>query len=1013
MMRLSRLFAMSLATVVLVGSSALQTPASLRATPSAAWTWQNPLPQGTQLVGISCGDTNTCLAVGDLGAIVGTTDGGADWTQLSVGTTSDLKAVSCPTTSVCFVISNQGAILKTVDDGATWTTQTSGIPFGLEGISCATATVCFAVSAGGDVTSTSDGGTTWTSKIPNAAYGLDAVTCASTTMCVAVGYPESILVTSDGGGTWTGQSLSTTDTLMSVSCPTTSVCFAASNNGSIVRSVDGAATWSLSDSTTFTWSTITCANSSTCFAAGIFAVVRQTSDGGLTWSNKPADYPFWLFAGSCPSSNVCFLAGQNGDVVATTDGGSTWTRQISVGNRFMVFALGCGSPLTCTASIDDAKGTMLTTLNGGDTWTTTSAGGWTFTGFSCPSAAVCYASAPAGGTGKSTNYGENWTVVQTATASQLNGISCASVSSCVAVGDSGVVVTTNNAGVSWVVRSSGTTQSLHGVSCVTIAQCVAVGDAGVILATGNGGMSWTAETSGTTALVSSVACPTISNCYAGTWNGTVIGTSNGGATWTTRYSPPVCTVGICIIPDISGVACTGPTTCTAAGGGHSFGPVSILVSTTDGTTWTAIPLTSDGFTGVACPAPATCFAYGWSGAILASATPQFCSAATMTSDKSSPQSDGTTVTFSTTATGNGCTAAEYEYWLWSPATGWVMRQPYSTNPNFVLDTTGMAPGTYTVDAWVEQSGSPIGSANYETFALNAWVVGGCDFASVTPNPAPMSGLVTFTATAGGAGCGTPLYQWWVYTIAGGWQLKQLYGTSNTWQVNADSLAAGTYSIDVWVKQQGSPLPYETWALSTIPKGACGNNGSTTITPTQASPQAAGTTINLSTASTCGGTPFFRYWTFPGQHNSWQLLRDYSSIGAFAWNTTGWKPGTQSIDVHVTSGPAVSGASPDTWGLLSYSLTGCTTAGIGSSPATPAVLRAVVLTATANGCPSPLYQFWVYPPGGPWTMVQDFSPAATFNWRPQQRGTYAWVVYVKESGAGNTFDTFGLSSVTVG
>ena len=263
----------------------------------------------------------------------------------------------------------------------------------------------------------------------------------------------------------------------------------------------------------------------------------------------------------------------------------------------------------------------------------------------------------------------------------------------------------------------------------------------------------------------------------------------------------------------------------------------------------------------------------------------------------------------------------------------------------------------------------------------------------------------FTASAGGIGCGTPLYQWWLWSPATGWVLEQPYSTTNTWSLNLDTLGNATYTVDVWVKQTGSPATYETWALSSIPKGAC---ASTMVSATQTSPQSVGGVINLSASSPGCTAPSFRYWEYPGTQQNWLMLRDYSTTATYDWNTTGYKPGTQSIVVHVRQ--AGSTASYDTDGLVSFSLTGCSYASVSASP--PTANGTVNLVAAAPSCASPRFQFWIYPPGGPWTLVQDFSSSPTFAWSASGPGTYAVVVYVRQQGSGNGYDSFALLSETL-
>jgi hypothetical protein len=65
---------------------------------------------------------------------------------------------------------------------------------------------------------------------------------------------------------------------------------------------------------------------------------------------------------------------------------------------------------------------------------------------------------------------------------------------------------------------------------------------------------------------------------------------------------------------------------------------------------------------------------------------------------------------------------------------------------------------------------------------------------------------------------------------------------------------------------------------------------------------------------------------------------------------------------------------------------------------------VTFTATASGCPNPLYQFWVLAPGShTWQIVQAYSPTATFGWNTTglAAGTYTYTVWVRDSSSGGS------------
>ena len=94
-----------------------------------------------------------------------------------------------------------------------------------------------------------------------------------------------------------------------------------------------------------------------------------------------------------------------------------------------------------------------------------------------------------------------------------------------------------------------------------------------------------------------------------------------------------------------------------------------------------------------------------------------CQGGNVMSDLESPQRVGTSITF--TATSMHCSSPRYEWWIRAQPQGqWTRVQPYSVGSNrFVMDTSKLSPGIYTIDAWVEQVSSPVGPTGYETFGI--------------------------------------------------------------------------------------------------------------------------------------------------------------------------------------------------------------------------------------------------------------------------------------------------------
>jgi hypothetical protein len=65
---------------------------------------------------------------------------------------------------------------------------------------------------------------------------------------------------------------------------------------------------------------------------------------------------------------------------------------------------------------------------------------------------------------------------------------------------------------------------------------------------------------------------------------------------------------------------------------------------------------------------------------------------------------------------------------------------------------------------------------------------------------------------------------------------------------------------------------------------------------------------------------------------------------------------------------------------------------------------VTLSATAEGCPAPVYRFWEFDPGSRWRIVQDYGPASTYHWKaPATPGAYKFEVDVRDASETTVYD----------
>ena len=622
-----RLIAAGLSLILaLVGQSGPRPAAAFMPTGTSTWVWQNPLPQGNPLRGVSCADVSHCVFVGDAGTTLSTSNGGAAWQGGASATDTSLVGVSCPTISICFSVGDVGLILRSDDGGARWSSQVSGTTKALYGISCPTSTTCFAVGASGTIQATTNGGSTWTAQVvsPPASANLNAVSCAGPTACVAVGTGIAIF-TRDGGASWNAGTLPVAAGLTGVSCPNPTVCFAVGDKPTVFKTMDGGVTWAaLPPNTVLSgFINVSCPSTTTCLA-GAYPALAVTKDGGTTWSTKSQTD---AGAADCPSLTRCFIGGLFATVATTSDTGDSWSMLSYTVTSEPLVKVRCPSTSTCFALGNEAiyhrnggpyPAVILGTTDGGRTWLKryeTSLGG--LYDISCPTASSCFVSLT-NAILSTSDGGRSWTQQTVApvqpdgtTAFALSGIDCPTTIVCFAVGSmpyaTAAIVYTTNGWATWTVILSAGPHDLSSVSCPNIHTCVATGYAGMTMRTTDG-VHWSVSTAPTAATeqLGPVDCPSASACFAvaGAYPTEIFATTDGGVTWSPQSLPPVNAIG--------SVDCPTPSTCLVASRGG------VLSTTNGGTTWSLLNAgTANDLIGVDCPAITMCFAVGANGTILA------------------------------------------------------------------------------------------------------------------------------------------------------------------------------------------------------------------------------------------------------------------------------------------------------------------------------------------------------------------------------------------------------------
>ena len=382
--------------------------------------------------------------------------------------------------------------------------------------------------------------------------------------------------------------------------------------------------------------------------------------------------------------------------------------------------------------------------------------------------------------------------------------------------------------------------------------------------------------------------------------------------------------------------------------------------------------------------------------------------APLTASVSLPALVNTPITWTATATG-GVPPLQYQFWRFREGTGWSMVRDFAA-VNTYSWTPGLGDvGRYALQVWVRSAGSTAPHDGWTSTPYFNIITPPVTINSLTTSvtfPSFVGTPVTWTAAASG-GTGPLEYQFWRYKQGVGWSIGQPYGGANTFTWTPAANDAGTYAIQVWVRQTGSVAAYDAWrgtdffVVNPRPTAAL-----TSFTQTPAGTITTGTTITWSATAAAGTAPLqYKFWLFSS--GAWTVLQDYSTLSTATWTPS--SAGTFAAQVWVRS--SGSAAAYEDWrGTGVFTVAPSPTVHVTDLTASvsfPAmVTHAMTWTATAGGGTAPLqYQFWRYRQSAGWSVVQSYGSNPSYTWTPAlgDEGTYAIQVWVRSAGSTAAYD----------
>ncbi len=302
---------------------------------------------------VSFVDSDHGWAVGGMGTIQHTDDGGVTWREQDSGTDFILEKVffldrqhgwivgGWPRDPAVALYGGMGVILATRDGGNSWTRQLDGEATWLKDVFFLNKRTGWAVGEFGVILQTTDGGVRWRQVLKTGTRSfLYGITFYDARHGVAVGHDETILSTNDGGESWKPRPSPVPRRANAWPSAYRAVAFAdakhgwiVGDGGSILATEDGGESWvidnlNLPDAAVdlASFESLHIAPDGTAWAVSPFVVARKRV-AAKAWAAAKISQPGMFRAVCFSGESNGWLVGERALVLRSSDRGETWKSQ--------------------------------------------------------------------------------------------------------------------------------------------------------------------------------------------------------------------------------------------------------------------------------------------------------------------------------------------------------------------------------------------------------------------------------------------------------------------------------------------------------------------------------------------------------------------------------------------------------------------------------------------------------------------------------------------------------------
>jgi N-acetylmuramoyl-L-alanine amidase len=328
----------------------------------------------------------------------------------------------------------------------------------------------------------------------------------------------------------------------------------------------------------------------------------------------------------------------------------------------------------------------------------------------------------------------------------------------------------------------------------------------------------------------------------------------------------------------------------------------------------------------------------------------------------------------------------YKYWI-RENDEWKKLQEYSGSSQYKWTPTKA--GEYEFVVHAKNSSSSSSYDDYYTFNV-----------TVKEKPVTLSIAESgfsdqdYTISISSSNVENKLFKYWVQ-YDGKWELINNYSrdTSVKWTPPAE----GEYKFVVHMKDENSLNSYDEYDQLSV------NVTQNPIELPLSTSLKEGVNTTLKAESQNGETYLYKYWAYDGVN--WYMISDYTN------SEVKWVPnlsGKVDIIVHAKKEGST----------RAYDVYSKQTVNVAESNVTMQInsdeveaFDDVKITTTMNSSGNYLYKYWIRE-NDSWVRLQNYSSDATIEWTPENKGSYDFLVHVKNVNSTNSYDDYRLLTVDV-